>query len=90
MNTRPLSALVPLLIVLTTGTVEIGETLTCSTGTWANAPTSYTYQWTRFGIPIAGATASTYLLVTEDGDSHWGMGGLERFLRGEELVPRVV
>jgi hypothetical protein len=28
-------------------------------------------------------------LLTEDGASHWGMGGLERFLRGEELVPRL-
>jgi hypothetical protein len=27
---------------------------------------------------------------TEDGDSHWGMGGLERLLAGEELVPRTV
>jgi predicted DsbA family dithiol-disulfide isomerase len=29
-------------------------------------------------------------LLTEDGDSHWGMGGLERLLAGEELVPRTV
>jgi predicted DsbA family dithiol-disulfide isomerase len=27
-------------------------------------------------------------LVTEDGESHWGMGGLERYLAGESLVPR--
>ena len=27
-------------------------------------------------------------LLTEDGDSHWGMGGLERLLAGEALVPR--
>lgn len=27
-------------------------------------------------------------LLTEDGRSHWGMGGLERFLAGGELVPR--
>jgi predicted DsbA family dithiol-disulfide isomerase len=29
-------------------------------------------------------------LLTEDGASHWGMGGLERLLAGEELVPRTV
>jgi predicted DsbA family dithiol-disulfide isomerase len=29
-------------------------------------------------------------LLAEDGTSHWGMGGLERLLAGEELVPRVV
>jgi predicted DsbA family dithiol-disulfide isomerase len=27
-------------------------------------------------------------LRTEDGESHWGMGGLERLLAGEALVPR--
>jgi predicted DsbA family dithiol-disulfide isomerase len=27
-------------------------------------------------------------LLAEDGDSHWGMGGLERLLAGEALVPR--
>jgi predicted DsbA family dithiol-disulfide isomerase len=29
-------------------------------------------------------------LLAEDGASHWGMGGLERLLAGEELVPRTV
>jgi predicted DsbA family dithiol-disulfide isomerase len=27
-------------------------------------------------------------LLTDDGESHWGMGGLERLLAGEPLVPR--
>ena len=27
-------------------------------------------------------------LLTEDGRTHWGMGGLERLLAGEALVPR--
>jgi predicted DsbA family dithiol-disulfide isomerase len=27
-------------------------------------------------------------LLTGDGDSHWGMGGVERLLAGEPLVPR--
>src|SRR5437870_1112860 len=27
-------------------------------------------------------------LLTDDGESHWGMGGLERLLAGETLVPR--
>jgi predicted DsbA family dithiol-disulfide isomerase len=27
-------------------------------------------------------------LLTEDGESHWGMGGLDRLLAGEALVPR--
>jgi predicted DsbA family dithiol-disulfide isomerase len=28
-------------------------------------------------------------LLTESGESHWGMGGLERLLAGETLVPRI-
>ncbi len=27
-------------------------------------------------------------LLTDEGESHWGMGGLERLLAGEPLVPR--
>jgi predicted DsbA family dithiol-disulfide isomerase len=27
-------------------------------------------------------------LLTDDGESHWGMGGLDRLLAGEPLVPR--
>ncbi len=29
-------------------------------------------------------------LLTPEGESHWGMGGLERLLAGEPLVPRAV
>ena len=29
-------------------------------------------------------------LLTGDGESHWGMGGLERLLEGRPLVPRAV
>lgn len=43
--------------------------LSCSTGSWATdfagsfvyqAPTSYAYQWTRNGVPVAGATATAF------------------------------
>lgn len=45
-----------------TGGPSIGSTLTCSTGTWANSPTSYAYQWQRNSsgwTNISGATSST-------------------------------
>jgi 6-phosphogluconolactonase (cycloisomerase 2 family) len=42
------------------GTAKPGQALTCSTGAWTNAPTSYLYQWNRDGTPITGATGSTY------------------------------
>jgi hypothetical protein len=52
------------------GDFFVGQTLTCSTGTWTNSPISYTYQWRNAGVDIGGATSSTYVLVAgDDGDS---------------------
>lgn len=49
------------------GTTQVGQTLSVTTGTWTGtAPITYTYQWRRDGTPISGATASTYALVTAD------------------------
>lgn len=48
-----------------TGTKTVGQTLTCSTGTWSLSPT-LAYQWLRDGVAIAGATASTRLLAAPD------------------------
>ena len=48
------------------GSAGVGQTLTCSPGTWASdllsaflyrAPQSTAYQWTVGGVPIAGATS---------------------------------
>jgi hypothetical protein len=49
-----------------TGTFNTGQTLTVSNGTWTNSPSSYSYQWTRGGADISGATSSTYTLVVAD------------------------
>ena len=54
------------------GTTTFGETLTSTTGTWNNSPTSYSYQWSRASTSggsytnISGATSSTYNLVAAD------------------------
>jgi hypothetical protein len=49
-----------------TGTLEDGETLSATTGTWENSPSGYTYQWMRNATDIGSATASTYLLTATD------------------------
>ncbi|MGH6844490.1 MAG: right-handed parallel beta-helix repeat-containing protein, partial [Methylocella sp.] len=48
------------------GVPQVGQTLTASTGTWTNAPASFTYQWNRAGTAIGGAIASTYVPVAAD------------------------
>lgn len=49
-----------------TGTAKPGYTLSCSTGTWTQSPTGYTYQWRRGAVPIVGATANTYDVIPID------------------------
>ena len=49
-----------------TGTPVVGQTLSCSTGGWANDPTAYAYAWLSDGKPIAGQTASTYVVRRAD------------------------
>ena len=48
------------------GTAQVGQTLTATTGTWTHNPTSFIYQWNRAGTAIGGATAATYVPVTGD------------------------
>jgi hypothetical protein len=53
------------------GTQQVGQTLSCTTGTWTgDATIVFTYQWKRGGVDIGSATASTYLLVTADGGTN--------------------
>jgi hypothetical protein len=47
------------------GTATVGSTLAVTVGTWIQSPT-YTFQWLRNGVAIAGATSQTYLLVAAD------------------------
>jgi hypothetical protein len=44
------------------GTAQIGQTVSASTGVWTNSPTSFAYQWSDSATgPISGATASAYV-----------------------------
>jgi hypothetical protein len=49
-----------------TGTLKAGRRLSCSPGTWTNSPTGYTYQWSRGGTPIVGATGQSYTVQPTD------------------------
>jgi hypothetical protein len=49
-----------------TGSASVGSALMYSTGTWANLPQSYAFEWRRDGIAIAGAAASTYVVGVAD------------------------
>ena len=48
-----------------TGTPAVGETLTAQVSAWSPAA-SFSYQWTRDGSPISGATEATYTVVAAD------------------------
>lgn len=48
-----------------TGTAQVGQVLTCSTGTWSPTGT-YTRQWYKGAVPISGATGGTYTPIVGD------------------------
>lgn len=48
-----------------TGKANAGQRLKVTTGEWTGSPV-LTYQWTRNGKPIAGATAASYVLKRAD------------------------
>lgn len=45
-----------------TGNPQDGQTLTASTGLWANEPETYAYQWYVNDIPVSGAVSSTWII----------------------------
>ena len=47
------------------GTAQVGDVLTSTTGTWSGA-TSFAYQWSGNKTAIAGATAAKYIPVASD------------------------
>ena len=49
-----------------TGTATVGQILTATTGTWAPAPVTLSYQWYRNGKKIKNAKSLTYTLVKAD------------------------
>jgi hypothetical protein len=48
------------------GSPIVGQTLTCSNGTWANGPLSYSRVWLRGGGEIGGATGTQHVVQSAD------------------------
>ncbi len=49
------------------GTPALGQTLSCSSGSWSGISTiSYAYKWLRDGNAIAGATSDSYVVQPAD------------------------
>lgn len=49
------------------GSAMEGATLSTTSGTWTSPLSlTYSYQWTRGGVDISGATSATYLVVPDD------------------------
>jgi hypothetical protein len=49
------------------GTLAVGDLLTCSPGTWSGQPPpTYTYQWLLNGVDIPSATEPTYTITLPD------------------------
>jgi hypothetical protein len=68
-KTSPVNTAVPVLSVVSGGVARVGQTLSTTTGTWSNTPTSYEYTWASSAdnasfSPIAGQTSST-LAITD-------------------------
>lgn len=58
----PVNTVLPVL----TGTVEVGNALTVSNGTWTGGVDSYVYAWLRDGVAITGETTNSYTLQVAD------------------------
>ncbi len=49
------------------GTLEVGQTLACTSGSWTGTPKpKFSYSWLRDGVAIAGATYSVYSVQAAD------------------------
>ncbi|GAA4753879.1 hypothetical protein GCM10023350_44010 [Nocardioides endophyticus] len=65
LSTDPFPAVTNVVAPTVTGTAQVGQTLTASTGAWAPATgLSFTYQWLIGDRPIDGATSSTFTPAT--------------------------
>ena len=61
---RQIYAIINSVAPAVTGLTTVGSLLTCSTGTWLGNPApTFTYQWQRNGVNIAGQTGNTHTIA---------------------------
>ncbi len=60
--TAPVSVAPPVVA----GNPVVGRTLTATPGGWDQGNLDHAYQWLRDGVPVAGATSSSYVLGADD------------------------
>lgn len=48
------------------GSPFVGNSISCSTGTWEHLPTSFAYQWELDEVAISGATSNSYVPTPDD------------------------
>jgi 5-hydroxyisourate hydrolase-like protein (transthyretin family) len=48
------------------GAPAVDQVLSCSTGSWENAPATYSYRWRRDEAQISGQSGSTYVVSSAD------------------------
>ncbi len=48
------------------GTPAVGQTLSCSVGTWSGLPSEFAFAWLNDGQPISGAIGETYVVAAAD------------------------
>lgn len=59
----PINTVLPVI----SGTLNVGDTLSVTTGTWTGNPIpTYTYQWRVDGSDVGGATTNSYVLQPGD------------------------
>src|SRR5690606_22695181 len=73
-----------------------GQTLTANVGAWSPAPDAMTFQWSRDGAAITGATGMSYTLTPADLGKKISVtvtgskGGYTSLTRTSALTPAVV
>jgi hypothetical protein len=65
-TTSVVAATATISTVSISGTARVGYTLTCSVSGYSPSGATISYQWYRAGVAINGATARTYVILSQD------------------------